>query len=209
VKLRRELNERLFQPRRNRILDILKGRKPREISGRDKRAINSSLKPLIIEAIREGNRTELDGLETKPFKLAAYPPSQRKNKIIQKIKGFEKNRDKKVRRLIYSLWNDQKECLYVGQTKRGLPEVVAKGDALYKQSFRLKLHLTNNKKKLDRHEGIAYHIFAPVGKPRPKFNTIHPRNAREKCPFCKIERKIRREISRSLMLVTPKRRSIR
>ena len=204
VRLKKELDEKLFQPRLKRILDILKGKEPRKISGKDKRAIHSSLRPIIIRAIRENYCKEFDDLATKPFKLAAYPPSQRKDKIIGKIKKYEEDRNKRVRRLIYSLWNNENRCLYVGQTKRGLPEIVAKGDSLYRQSVRLKVHLTD-KKKLDRHEGIAYHILAPEGKPRPKFNAIHPKNAREKCPFCRIERTIRGEINKSLVLVTPTR----
>jgi hypothetical protein len=206
VKLRRELKERLFQPRLNRILDIIKDKTPRKIRGRDKRAIHLSLKPLIHKAIRERYKTELNGRDTKSFKLMGNPPSQRKDEIVQKIKKYEKERGKRVHRLIYTLWGVHNECLYVGQTKRGLREIVAKKDSLYKQSVRLKLFLTE-KKKLDRLEGIAYHVLAPKTMPRPKFNSIHTKNAKNKCPFCQTDRKIRKEISRALVLVMPKRTS--
>jgi hypothetical protein len=207
VKLRKELKEKLFQPRLERIVAHLKGDHPKRIGGRDKRDINKSIKRLIPQALRPKYRTELNSLKPSPksFNLRIYPPNQRKVKIIQKIKKYEEDRGKRVRRLVYTLWNDGRECLYVGQTKRGLPEIVAKAGKLYKESARLKLFFTD-KKKLDRHEGIAYHVLAPRKMSNPKFNRSHPKNA-QKCPFCQTESRIKKEIDRALVLAKPKRAS--
>jgi len=208
VQLRRELTEKLFRPRLERILALLKAKAPKRIGGRDKRAINWSIKPLIHKAVRARYRAELNSLKTKPFSLKHYRPRQKKDKIVQKIKKYEEDRGKRVHRLVYTLWNDRNECLYVGQTKRGLPEIVAKEDKLYKESARLKLFFTH-KKKLDRYEGVAYHVLAPREQPNPKYNKSHPKNAQKKCPFCQTERRIKKEINRALMLVMPKRAGAR
>jgi hypothetical protein len=205
IQLRRELNERLFQPRLRRILALLNAKPPKRIGGRDKRAITKSVRPFIHEAVSSRYKTELNRLLKKSFKLKIYPPSERKDEIVQKIEKYEEARGKRIHRLIYTLWNERNECLYVGQTKRGLTEIVAKEGRLYKESVRLKLFFTN-KNKLDRYEGIAYHVLAPRLRAKPKFNSIHTKNAQEKCPFCQAERRISKEISRALVLVMPRRR---
>jgi hypothetical protein len=204
VHLQRALYKGLFQPRLRRIVALLNEKSPKRIGSKDKRAINKSIKPLIHKAVSSRCRIELKGLKTKSFKLKLYRPGQRKDKIVQKIKKYEEARGKRIHRLIYTLWNDQNECIYVGQTKRGLPEIVGKRGRLYKESARLKLFFTD-KNKLDRYEGIAYHVLAPRLKSKPKFNRIQTKNARYHCPFCQKERRIRKEISRALVLVMPGR----
>ena len=160
VQLRRELSRRLFQPRLQRILALLKAKPPTRIGGSDKMAINKSVRPLIHKAVGSRYRAELNSLKTKAFNFKSYPPGQRRDKIVQKIKKYEEARGKRIHRLIYTLWNERNDCLDVGQTKRGLPEIVAKESRLYRKSIRLKLFFTD-KNKLDRYEGIAYHVLAP------------------------------------------------
>jgi hypothetical protein len=199
-RLRRELNQRLFSPRLERILGILKEKPVKKITGEDRRALYVALKPIVHKAIRDKYKTELESNASKAFKLTAYSPRRRREAIKEKIRAYDSQKGIRFRRLIYTLWDNKRECLYVGQTKRGLPEIVAKRAGLYRQAVRLKIYSTG-KKKLDRYEGIGYHVLTPKSKIKPRFNEIHTKNAKKKCPFCRTEDKIKKEICRALVLV--------
>ena len=202
--LRKELNAKLFQPRLERVLGILKEEPAKKISGKDKRDLYKALKPIVHRALKGRYKAELEGNQHKSFKLNAHSPSKRREAIKKKIKAYESYTGVKFKKLIYTLWNKNKECLYVGQTRRGLPEIVSKKEDLYKQAVRLKIYSTIQK-KLDRYEAIAYHVLTPKGRIKPRFNEIHTKNAKKKCPFCRTERKVRAEICRALVLIMPKR----
>ncbi len=198
-KLRNELNAKLFGPRFERIFSILKEKPANRITGKDKSALYKALAPIVHDALKGRYKAELEGRTTKSFKLRANSPSKRKEAIRKKIKANESHTGNKFRKLIYTLWDKDNKCIYVGQTKRGLPEIVSKDERLYRQAVRLKIFRTAQT-KLDRYEGIAYHVLTPEGHKKPKFNKIHTKNARKRCPFCRTERKVRAEICRALVL---------
>lgn len=199
IKIKQELKDRLLKPRVERILAILNGKKPKRLSQKEKRQIKKILHPLIEEAIRKKYKKELKKLQTKSFRLPPGSAHKTKDAIKRKINEYKTKKDIKLRRLVYTLWKDRNKCLYVGQTKRGLSEIISKRKRLYRESTILKIYLTD-KSHLDRYEGIAYHVLVPKGKRKPKYNAIQSKNFRKKCPFCIIKRKVDREIDLSFVL---------
>ncbi|GEM_PF-5364957 len=199
--LTRELKSQLFETRLERITNILKGKSPKPITKKQKQNIKKHLRPLIIKALKKRYRTELKALKTKSWRISYKSTSETIEAIKKKITKYKEKEGIKARRLIYTLWENKRECTYVGQTERGVAEIVGKKSkkGLYKKANRLRIYLTD-KKHLDRYEGIAYHILTPKGKKKPRYNNIQTKNAKKKCPFCKTERKIWREIDKAMVI---------
>jgi len=198
--IRQELLEDLLRPRLNRIILLLKGKKPEKITAKQKKALKRRLRPLIIKALKRRYEKELKKRLIKRFNLKEKSADKKRKSIIDKINRY----DEKMRKFIYTLWKDSKTCLYVGQTKIGVKEITYKRSPLLRASKWLKIYEVNKSVHLDRYEGIALHIFAPKGKEYPKFNRVHSPNAREKCPFCRMKKRVNREIDNAFVIVRKK-----
>lgn len=209
VKLEKELKNRLFKPRLQRILALAQRKEPKPISGKAKRRLIRDVRKIAEEPLREKYKDELKKLARKSFELGSGGAKETKKAIKDKTEKYEKKINKKLRRLIYALWKDMNECLYVGQTKRGLNEIISKKNDLYKESTGLKLYMPRSKTQLDKYEGIAYHVLAPKGKRKPKYNKVQSKNFKKRCPICRRIKRIEREINRAFVLKTRKKREKR
>jgi hypothetical protein len=198
-KIRHELLEDLFMPRLSRIILLLKGKKPKKIAAKQKRALKRNLRPLIIKALKGRYEKELKRKHIRSFKLPEKSANEKKKMIINKVNRY----DEKIRKFIYTLWKDRKTCLYVGQTKIGVREIASKRRPL-KASKWLKIYEVNRTVHLDRYEGMALHIFAPKENEYPKYNKVHPPSAKKKCPFCRMKKRVDREIENAFVIVRKK-----
>ena len=153
--------------------------------------------------LRDSYKKELIGKFVKSFKLPEESVAEKRKKIVKKIKRY----DEKLKKFIYTLWKDRKTCLYVGQTMRGEAEIISKKWSLLRESKLLKIYEVRRTVHLDKYEGIGRHIFAPKGKERPKYNMVHPPSAKKRCPFCKMKKKVDREIENAFVIVRKKKRA--
>ncbi len=195
--VREELYNGLFLPRLGRITLMLKGKKPKAISARQKTSLKRNIEPDIIEALKGEYKAELKGTFIKSFKLREKRTKEQIDRILDKFKKY----NSRIKKFIYTLWEDRHTCLYVGQTTVGPKEITLKDRDLLRKSRLLKIYEIRRTVHLDKYEGIALHVFAPKGMAMPKYNKAHPGNASKKCPFCRMKKRIKREIDNSFVLV--------
>lgn len=176
---------------------MLKGKKPKAISAKQKSLLKRNIEPDIVEALKGEYRTELKDTFIKSFKLREKRTKEQIDKILDKFKKY----NPRINKFIYTLWQDRHTCLYVGQTTIGPKEITLKDRDLLRKSRLLKIYEIRSKVHLDKYEGIALHVFAPKGMEMPEYNYAHPKNAFKKCPFCRMKKKVKREIDNSFVLV--------
>ncbi|MFA5031682.1 MAG: hypothetical protein WC614_01560 [bacterium] len=189
------MRNKLLEPRLHRILDILADKTPKQLSGKQKGKLKNEIEVHIEKALKNRYKKEIERLKSKSFILRGSAPYTYYH-IKRKIPEYEEEKNQEIKRFIYTFWRN-KECLYVGQTKKGVSEILFKygKGRLFTNATKLKIYLTD-KIHLDRYENIAYHVFAPSY----RYNLIHTKNRRKKCPFCKTKRKIDGEIDCAFVL---------
>jgi hypothetical protein len=195
TRIHKILYNEMFLPRMGRITSLLKGKSPRRITAKQKSRLRRKIEPHIIKALKGRYKEDIVSRQLKPIYLKGEQPEEQIRKILDK---FRRN-DPDAKKFIYTLWENKLTCLYVGQTKVGPKEITLKNRTLLKRSRFLKVFEISRKTHLDKYEGIALHVFAPKNKLRPQFNKAHPKNA-DNCPFCQMNKRVKREINNSLVL---------